>query len=567
MNLLRGACALVVFATSMGCGGDGKGAVMVVGGGAPIDHPTMTLGDGGVQKITRSTTGPIVTLMSPLASSDPIAGPVLSGPSVDVKCEAKPRTAASPVDPTKITVAVYAETSADPIATIPATLQGTDLYGASVPLSAVPTGGVRFRCSAADKGSSAPVTGWNDVYTFYDAGPVIAFTNLNEMSVIARGTDTAVDLAVQFTVTPARLSSDDTGADVADVKLSISEHDVTLGPPVVYAYDKEIDFLDFFAGAPIESVTIAVTATNKRTGAVATSKKQIIVKVDGKGPVVNITSPQLSNGQPPIVGGTVALIMTITDDLAGVAEGADKLFAQIPYAGMSKTYPLIASGNNTYSFTFEASQFSETSNIDAQIHAIDKAGNKTLAPFAMRLDTIPPWVSVDPPHVRIVTGNPPLCSGSFDPLGDSPSDGEVVPRQTTFRAFVWERGIEIEGAKEIWVAGVRNDSVTFYAQRNPVPLIVNRSGSKNGFCDSINTGAAVDMNVPLTVGLTPIATGGNEPVAGSGMTDDFSLPPSVAAIGCGPYLGSPAAPKCGLSDMSYVVAHSMEGHPSVIYGS
>lgn len=565
MNRTRGAAALLGFFALGACGGDSKGVVMLgPGSGQPVVPNQPVVRDAGVDASASasSTTGPIVTQMTLVPTRDPVAGPVLTGASVDVQCTVKPRSSTAPIDPTKVSVAVYGMTGSDAVATVPATLQGTDLYGASVPLDKLPTGTVRFRCSAMDKAAGAPLTGWTELYSFYDAGPVITFTNLNDMSVIARGTDPAVDMSVQFTVTPARLSELDTGADIADVKLSISERQVDLAVPMGNAYTKEIDFLSFFAGAPVESVTVAVSATNKRTGAAATAKKQIIVKVDGQGPAINVTSPALSGGQPPIVGGTVGLTMNITDDLAGVATGADKLFAEILYKGVNKAYPLTALGGTSYSFTFEASQFSETSNIVAKIHATDKAGNDTTAPFAMRLDTVPPWVSLDPGNVRIVTSySPSRCSASFDPLGDSPSDGQVVNLQSRFRAMVWERGIELAGATEVWVAGVRSDSIRFYAQNRPdVPLIINQAGDKNGRCDAINSGSTLGASTPFEIAFSAVDSGGSPPISG-----EVSMPP--AAADCLPLGGNPPGDKCENSSLSYVIKHSMAGRPPAIYSA
>ncbi|MDB4975376.1 MAG: hypothetical protein JWN48_3717 [Myxococcaceae bacterium] len=556
MNLTRGAATLLGMFVLIGCGGDDKATVAVgaSGGDGGMSFPTTRRDAGSDASVpVSSTSGPIVKVMSPLASSDPVQGPVLAGPSVDVQCEVKARAGVA-VDPTKVVVAIYTLTGKDALATVPATLQGTDLYGASVPLNTVPTGPVRFRCSATDKAASSPLTGWYDVYTYYDGGPVITFTNLNEMSVIARGTDKAIDLSVQFKVEAARLSADDTGADVADVKLFISEREVALDPPKAGAYLEEVDFYDFFSGAPVESVTLSVTATNKRSGVAATAKKQIIVKVDGQGPTISITAPALVNGLAPIVGGTVAMAMTITDDLAGVAAGDDKLFAEI--AG--KLYPLKATTNDSYGFTFEASQFNQTSNISALIHAFDKAGNESRSSYRMNLDTVAPWVSLDPAGVRLISpASPPQCSAAFDPLGDSPSDGQVVGRATRFRAFVWERGIEINQATEVWIAGVRDGSVSLYAQDNPaVPLVVNRAGDKTGRCDAIH-------GAPAMITFSGVPTGGGPPISSFGTAEDLMSAPLPA--GCDVMGGTAAGPKCLGSEMTYVVSHTMVGRPPAVY--
>jgi hypothetical protein len=562
MNLTKCGASVVLLAALIGC--DEEEPAAIAGGpGVPVpgvgardaaaDGSADGGGDGGMPV---STVGPVVSLRGLLASSDPVTGPVLTGASVDVTCEVKARSSDTPVDPARVMVAIYAGTQSTAVATVPGTLQDTDTYKASVPLSAVPTGPVRFRCSALDK-SSTPLMGFAELQTFYDAGPTIEFTNLNEMSVVARGKDSNVDLTVQFKVDPARLSDGDQGADVAKVELSISETVVPIDPPVGNAYSKGIDFYTFFNQVPVASVTVAVTATNKRGGASATAKKQLIVKVDGEPPKVVITTPSVEN---PIVGGTVEMIMSVTDDLAGLAAGQDKLYAQI-LNDNTRTYPLIAKGNGVYGFTFEALQYSSTSNIEAQINVIDKAGNATVKSFPMRLDTVPPWISLVPENVRVVSSAPVMCSGSFDPLGLSPTDGEVILQDARFRAMVWERGIKIPGNKAIPVAGVQSDSVKLYAQRNAsIPLLINQSGDKTGLCDAINAEQVLQADAPYVKAFAPVVTGGNlkasSPTTG-GANDLSSDPPLPSGFICNPTAGETAPlDKCTNSELSYVISES-----------
>ena len=186
-------------------------------------------------------------------------------------------------------------------------------------------------------------------------------------------------------VAAAPLAAEDTAAEVAKVELFINDREVALDPPGVDGYAKPLDIATFFENAPVESFTIAVTARNGRAGAVAV-KKQLIVRVDGEGPKIVLKSP----ARDSIVGGTVTVQMDITDALAGVAAGADGLYALIVYDedGMGKTRRYTVSpvnNQNAYSFSFEASAFSKTRDIVAQIHAFDKAENESLATLPMRL--------------------------------------------------------------------------------------------------------------------------------------------------------------------------------------
>jgi len=541
---------------------DSKGTVNIGGGEGGVEYPQPTYNDGGFNADAgASKVGPIVTLMSPPASSDPVAGPVLSGPSVDVKCNVVQRDKTGPVDPTKVAIWVYAAGVIDPVLKVPAVLQATDTFGASVALDSVPTGGVRFRCLATDTASIAQ-TGFGDVSTFYDAGPTITFTNLNAESIVRLGTDKAIDLAVQFKVEPSRLSAADTAADVGSVALNLSGVDMVLPVTEDGTYKKEVDFYDLFNKMPIDSVTITVTAANKRGSPAIVAKKQLLIKVDGAGPDITVTAPQLINGvAAPIVGGTVRMEMNITDALSGVGQGADKVFAIIPYASIEKNYAVSITDKGLYYFTFEAGEFKGVSTIYAQIHAIDKAGNKSVVTFIMHLDTVPPFISLDPRPVRECAGTVKTCSGIFDPLGVSPADGEVIQKAARLRALVWERGIDVDGGDE-WIAGVRDETVALYAQQDlDTPLLIDTD--KDGVCDSVdNSASKLGAKVPFVTKLNPVGISGSLPLGGSTLDLDPKAP-----AGFTPLSGADPGPKCPGSDMTYVLSHTMPGTPPVVYAS
>jgi len=561
MVLSRAAWAILTIAAVGACGSDNATLDLGSPEGGMVYLPPKPNKDGGLDSDAGSKVGPIVTVMTPPPSSDPAAGPVLSGASVDVKCSAVQRDKIAPVDPTKVEIWVYASGVIDPLLKVPAALQGTDVYGASVALDSVPTGGVRFRCQAADK-ASVVQTGYGEVTTFYDAGPKITFTNLNDTSIIARGTDTNTDLSIQFKVEAGRLAANDSAADVSVVTLSINGLETSMPLSADGNYVHNVDFLGLFDGSPIASVTLLVTAKNSRGSPPTTSKKQLLVKVDGDGPSVVFTAPSAANGAP-IVGGTVFVQMTINDELAGVAVGSDKVYAQIPATPAAKTYAVTAGPNNSYSFTFEAGEFSDTSTIVPQVHAFDKAGNHSVATFILHLDTVAPFVSLAPDPVRACTTSNMTCSKSFSVLGDSPRDGQVIAKEERFRALVWEQGIVIDGARQIWVAGVRDESVTFYAQADPlVPLLRNTDNDPE--CDEINNQAS------LTPAQAPFVTALNRvDVSGSMVpTDSPELSADPPAPGGWlPYTGVQPMLRCPTSEMYQVVAHTMPGNPPVVYAS
>lgn len=552
------ASAVLVCAALFACG-DGDSGVVTVGympreGGAPSVTPLGDAGmDGGNADLDAavdagSERGPLVNIVGPLASSDPLLGPVLTGATVEVSCEVRQRPGEAAVDPGKIKVNLYAGGDSVPLVKdIPALAQGDDLYKATIPLDVVPTGRVRFACSATDAAATNPQQSSAIVETFYDAGPLITFTNLNEMSVVARGSDTKTDLTIQFQVAAAPLAAGDTAAEVAEVKLLINEREVALDPPGVDGYAKPLDIATFFESAPIDSFTIAVTARNGRAGAVVV-KKQLIVRVDGEGPKIVVKSP----ARDSIVGGTVKVEMDITDALAGIALGAERLFALILYdkdgQDETKHYTISATDTqNVYGFTFEASAFSNTRDIVAQIHAFDKVGNESLATLPMRLDTMPPYVDLVPPDFIDVSGtNPVLCSAPYAPIGASPRDGEVVLQLARFRALVWERAIRLSGATEVFFSGVRGESVRFYAQDDPtVPLLIDTNS--DGVCDAINDSQVLGDRAPFATPFDPVAPGGSLPAPGT------DYPPFCSAA---PPPSTPPPARCDGSEMAYVTKHT-----------
>lgn len=510
--------------------------------------------------------GPMVSVMQPAATLDPLTGPVLTGASVQVVCKAIARSAQAPVDPTKVVVLVFTGTSTTTaLEPIKANLSDTDTYKASVPLASLPTGRVRFRCAAADS-TTAAATAFSEVETYYDAGPVITFTNLTNDSVVRLGSTPEIDLTIKFDVAPVPLADGDTAANVASVQLLVGDRMVPIDRQTGRSYEKDIDFKDFFDGGAIDQVKIEVIAANARGTMPTQVRKELNVKVDAVGPTVVVSAPDAPGGIPPIVGGTVRMQMTITDDRAGVAEGGDKLYVVVHTvvdpAAQTKTFPLERVGaTDLYTFSFDSGFFSNTRDIAADIYAHDRADNQTKQAFPMRLDTVPPWISLDPPNVRVLTTtSPPQASASFDPLGVSPRDGEVVLQGARFRALIWERGIIIPGQTETWISGVRNNTVQFYAQDNAsVPLL--KDTDLDGVCDTINDAAELGVDVPFITSLSPVPTGGLLP---SSSLLEQSVPPAVTGS-YDPYISSQNEVRCIGSEMQYVIAHEMSGNPSAVY--
>jgi hypothetical protein len=495
--------------------------------------------------------GPIVTIMSPAASTDPLAGPVLTGASYEVECEVQPRAGGQEIDPATVFVAAYAAGSATPVQPMQKAVPKVgNVYSARVTLDKLPTGRVRFECGASEAGSNNPKRTVRAVETFYDGGPVITFVSLDEDSVVALGSTTEPDMSIDFKVEPALLALGDAAAEPRDVTLFINNVPQTLPAKVDGVYKLPLDFNTFFANMPVASFTVAISAKNGRGASVS---KSLTIDVDGSGPTVNIVAPE---GQPPIVGGTVEVRFTVTDELSGVATASDRLTGSIKYNDEIISYPVQHDPvTNQYRFSFETSRFTETSNITASVSAYDNVGNETIATRSMRLDTVPPWIDLVPANVVEVTAEPRFCSASFPPLGNSPRDGQVIGRLERFRALVWERGLA--GGREVFLAGVRDETVTFYSQSNrDQPLIVDED--KNGTCDAIKSSQAQGTKKPFETRFSPVAPGGTTPT------------PGEAASGNGwSCIGAPTAtmPLRCESEMPFIISHTAEGRAPVVYAS
>jgi hypothetical protein len=136
-------------------------------------------------------------------------------------------------------------------------------------------------------------------------------------------------------------------------------------------------------------------------------------------------------------------------------------------------------------------------------------------------------------------------------LGKSPRDGEVVQQLARFRAFVWERGIQRPGATEVWISGVRDDSVEFYAQDDPgVPLIIDADG--NGICDAINNAQTLGDKAPFATAFGPVLPGGTLPPGGT------TIPTADPDVNyCSGEPAGMAGRRCeGTSEMVFVPAHT-----------
>ena len=130
------------------------------------------------------------------------------------------------------------------------------------------------------------------------------------------------------------------------------------------------------------------------------------------------------------------------------------------------------------------------------------------------LDNQPPFVSLQPPDVRLVTpapNNQHYCSAPFDPLGPKmPENGEIVASFAFYRAFVWDRTNGKDSQSIFYYAGVDPSSVQLFVQTdNKKGIVYDKSG--DGDCDSIDDAVMLLSGQPYLDPITERGTPINDP--------------------------------------------------------
>jgi len=280
---------------------------------------------------------------------------------------------------------------------------------------------------------------------------------------------------------------------------------------------------------------------------------------DKTAPTLTFKQPSAAAGKVPIVGGTVQVIVSIKDEEAGV--DARSLFATIKKSksDIVRLEPTSSKTMGEFVFTFEAADFEERADLNMTVEVKDRAGNETVAPLLMQLDTKSPWVSLTPPALRFysIVKGAVECSGPFDPVGASVEDGQVVEQEARFRAFVWDRAIARPGQEEFYHAGVNEGIVQLLVQDNAKSPLLTDSDDKDKICDAVDdSGAeAVRLDPVKSTGTAPFGAGteGQDPADGT----------------CVTYTKAPTTPIKDLcdetSDMSYVPTHDMPGGAAVVF--
>jgi hypothetical protein len=499
--------------------------------------------------------GPTVAILAPAAVDDPNEDGVLTGDSVTVTCKATQSEAAdsTPVNVAKVTLSIVGADGKVIETKAAARGQNDDEFFSEFSLTALPSGAVRFKCTAESQDAHSAS---EEVGTLLDHGPIITF--IRPEADAPQALNQPLDL--EFTVEAAPLTGGDDNAAVDSVSLDIIGNDIDLTDAMDKPghYRLQIDFADpkQFMPAPTGSTALSVSATNKRTptGVEATGTRAVVV--DGAGPTIKITSPL----DKDVVGGKKTLSFDIVDPISGVDPHTVVVALNNidhPYKAGDDAWTLV---KNTFTYTFDSRNVKDAVlQITVNVRADDLVGNHAVpASELLYLDNYPPYVDLDPLPIRTVNEKAE-CSRSFDPVGDATTnDLDTATTSGFFRAVVWDETNRDPDGKIIPHFSMTNQaSVHLYLQGDPSkPLLIDTDN--DDICDDV---AQVDSTDSLD--FTPIGKSGQAWYA-----IDDAVAPTTASLGCVTKFVNKPDQLCAdkVSDMWQVIQDEFNNIP-VIYGA
>jgi hypothetical protein len=533
------------------------------GGGNHKDAGPSDEKDASVAVDAGPVDGPDLKFTMPEASSDPNDDTVVATRMVTVRCQATSRADGFQLDESSIAITLEkegpgpSERIASPIDAL-----GNGEYEAKFDVSERANGTLRFHCTAKDLATN-PNYSEAILETLLDLGPRIEVLEPKDKGIYALRTP----VAIQLQVTPEPLGTDDREAAVTDVKLMVSGMEL----PLVEAEDKpgyyqtSIDFGDYeLFMVPPTSAEVLVTATNSRTPDAVTRLVKYDVNIDREGPAIAVQSPP----DGALVHGEVTLKFTV-DDVSGVKAGS----VQAELNGNVVTISDFVVMGNSYSATFDTRVFgTEVSGLTILLSATDVVGNQSAVLRLLRLDSLPPVISLDPPMIREwhQDGAHYYCSEAFDPVGaDSQNDLTTASVASIYRAVVMDQTNRAPGESFSPLAGVAESKVVLYAQRDStVPLLIDTNGDE--ICDDINYDAVAQSQRPVSTRLAAMPPRGeswySKTVNFHEVGSDLSSNTICAANPSGG--DSPPAGICGAPfppPLTRIIAGQSESRPPAVF--
>lgn len=549
-----------VFALLVGCpsvllsGCEEESAPIISGSGDNTDRDSGYNGDGdgdgdGGTDAGGDPRAPVVEIVSPDPMTDPNDDEVLTGNQVTVRCRVKrsPITGAAEIDPSTVSigreVAAEEEDDAPTIEAGTVTALGDDEYEATLSLTSVDTGPLVVVCQASDV-REMPLTTVARRSLLVDRGPKVTI-----VKPAADSTHRSGSVAIEVAVEAWPINDDDTEAEVDAVTLDVLGRAVSLteDPEKAGRFTGSINFADTtLFPMPPSTARVTATATNSRTPTAVTRTRTIDIIIDAVAPTISVDKP--TDGS--IVRGQVTLELTILD--ASMIDASSIVATVNP--GSYKITEWTSPSRGKYSGRFDTTDtmFRNVALLTINFEAADTAGNVGQASFNLRLDNVPPLISLDPPLIREVrrSGNINTCSAPFDPLGEAMSDLDVSPESSLYRAFVFDDTNRTVGDVASYLAGVNRNSVQIFAQPDPsVPLLIDING--DGICDEIKRDGAT---APVSLNLSPLSPAGaswypKEDHESFVPFDDPSHTPHPS-YQCNSGTNSMTNPRCGTTSMT-----------------
>jgi hypothetical protein len=523
----------------------------------------------GDSSIVNDELGPDVEFVTPTATTDPKSKDVITASTLNVRCKVtdSKEAGASTVDESTPTIVL--ENPKDPtiLITSPTTSTTNDHeYQATFELTTLPNGLLRFHCSAKDHAN--PVrTGSATLETLLDLGPAIEIT-APKATVYAYHQAVSVD----FQVTASPVSDGDDSAGVTNVKLTVQSMDfpVTEDAMMPGHYLASIQFDDStIFKTQTTNAQLIITATNSRTPTPITRKATVDISLDGDGPTITVQSPRDGD----IQRGTVPVLVRI-EDPSNV--NVSSITAKIG-GGLAILKDWDSSGAPIYKNSFDTLQLDgnhRRTQLIFNITAQDAVGNeRTTGDLTVKLDNLPPVVSLDPPLIREwrKQDDTYYCSDFFDPVGtDVPDDLEAIKGGHHYRALIEDRTnqpLTDDSNVVAYLSGTDTTSVEMYTQpASDAPFIVDSDG-KDGFCDEIKHGIEMeDAAKGLVVqGLKAVNPGGNARYPYIAKSDPMAASSCYQHVDTYSFVKQPD-PICMQSPMIRVVPGRIVDRPPAVYG-
>lgn len=544
-------------------GNDGSSGKGGKGGGGSSGNPTLDAGpDATIDAAAPDPLAPQVMFTAPSPAGDPNDDEVVTASSLKVDCKATQSTMPLSAAVDKTMVKITLERPDDPSMTIAPMVSalGGDEYEAVFDLSALPNGPLHFHCSARDLASTRH-TGSATLDTFLDLGPKISVTQPSHMIYALK-----TPVPIEFRVDKSPLNDNDNEADIDHVTLVVAglTFDAPESKTTPGLHQTSVNFADttLFKVAPTNA-QVVISATNHRSPTAPTRETRLDLVIDSSGPTITINAPLDGS----IRRGNVAIDVNVTDPSA---VNVSTLVAKVN----NDTYKDWTATPPKYVLTFDTRKYPNTlTQLTITVVAEDQVGNEASRSIALKLDNLPPIVSLDPPHIQEwhKVDDVLYCSEFFDPVGAlAANDLDTVDNTRRYRALVEDQtNAPIRGPNDppshLYLAGTDRSSVELFMQPDlDLPLLIDTND--DGICDQVNYEALPVAQKPLRQQLGAVNQAGNA----------WFLKQPKGSVGCRQPTDStdpvppdqqPKEPEpiCNGTEMERVIPGRIEGKPPAVY--